>query len=798
VSCSDTDCRDGPSPESRDPSLCFCARLRNDPEDDDDRFAAGYRWVVDAAVGRGARSCREAVWRRLRVGVSSLRFPALRTLAGRVSRSFGRPTRGRRSRGASAELRPAANRPAAHDALATRQGLYVAVEEIATELPPSDPLQLGAPEPSPGGGPASAERAPGRGKLRAGEQLGGFVIEGVAGRGGMAVVYRARDPQLDRIVALKVIAPFLANEPSFRSRFIRESRIAASIDHVNVLPVYTAGEERGQLYIAMRFVEGRDLAVHVREQGCLGVKDAVAIVAELAGALDAAHARGLVHRDVKPANALIEEAPGTRVYLADFGLCREYRSVSEMTKLGQPVGTVAYSAPEQLRGEPVDARADIYALGGLFYTLITGSVPFPANSDAEALAAHLHQTPPRPSQLAPNVPRGVDAVVARAMAKDPGRRYPSAGDLARAAAAAVHGSRLPADHGSVASGLAAPQSTARSSRPVRARMSQHVVVRGLLVLAAVGIAGIVGARLLDSATPAPRDAAGHLAGPPIRLTDLTPNRVTEADGAVWALETEGGSLARVDTRTRTVTSVPEPYDLGGQSRSDVDAARGSVWVTNASPSDGAVDRVFGSGGAAGALHVPLPAASAVAVGPQAVWATSNPGVAHDGSVVRIDARSGRITARRTVGREPVDIALTTGDVWVALSHAGDVIEIDPDTLRVLHRVHVGVGISRLAADGEDLWVLDRSTETVSRIDSQDSRIIGTPLSLGKELQDIAAGGGSLWVAASDSTLTRVNHQGTPVGTPIIVGAPPLSLASDTSGVWVASATDDSISRVEFR
>jgi class 3 adenylate cyclase len=195
-----------------------------------------------------------------------------------------------------------------------------------------------------------------REQLHAGEELGGFVIEGIAGRGGMATVYRARDPQLERVVALKVIATRLANDLSFRTRFVRESRIAASIDHPGVLPVYGAGESQGRFYIAMRYVEGGDLAALVRERGPLPVTEAVEIVGKLAGALDAAHARGLVHRDVKPANALLEGEGSDRVYLTDFGLSRENQTASGLTKAGQWVGTVAYSAPEQVR-ERTSTRA---------------------------------------------------------------------------------------------------------------------------------------------------------------------------------------------------------------------------------------------------------------------------------------------------------------------------------------------------------------------------------------------------------------------------------------------------------
>jgi class 3 adenylate cyclase/tRNA A-37 threonylcarbamoyl transferase component Bud32 len=297
---------------------------------------------------------------------------------------------------------------------------------------------------------ATAASAADVGELRAGERLGGFVVEALTGRGGMAAVYRARDPQRERTVALKVIAPELAGDLSFRERFIRESRITASIHHPAVIPVYGAGEERGRLYIAMRYVAGGDLDARIRARGALPPAEAIHFIQDLAGALDAAHARGLVHRGVKPANALLEDAHADRVYLTDFGLASSRQPAGGLTEIGQRIATAAYSAPEQVRGEAVDARADIYALGGLLYTLLTGSVPFPASSEAEVLTAHLREPPPRPSRLVHGIPGALDAVVARAMAKDPGQRYPSAGDLARAAAAAARGERPPADQGSVA------------------------------------------------------------------------------------------------------------------------------------------------------------------------------------------------------------------------------------------------------------------------------------------------------------------------------------------------------------
>ena len=215
--------------------------------------------------------------------------------------------------------------------------------------------------------------------LEPGEEFAGYLIEEEVGRGGMGVVYRARQVALDRAVALKLVAPELVKEPGFRERFQRESRIAASIDHPNVIPIYHAGEEDGKLYITMRYVEGTDLREMITQRGKLPFAEAARIVSEVAAALDAAHARGLVHRDVKPANVLIDGSG--RAYLTDFGLTKHAGSASGLTKTGMFVGTLDYIAPEQLQGGEVDARVDVYALGCVLYQSLTGVVPFPRDTE---------------------------------------------------------------------------------------------------------------------------------------------------------------------------------------------------------------------------------------------------------------------------------------------------------------------------------------------------------------------------------------------------------------------------------
>ncbi|MBA2272633.1 MAG: protein kinase [Actinobacteria bacterium] len=260
-----------------------------------------------------------------------------------------------------------------------------------------------------------------------GMEVAGFRIEGRIGRGGMGVVYRARDIHLDRAVALKILPPELAQDDGFRKRFIRESRLASSIDHPNIVPIYRAGEHDGLLFIVMRYVEGSDLKTVLRREGALGLERSVAIVAQLARALDAAHARGLVHRDVKPGNVLVvpseEQQEAAHIYLTDFGLTKPASSEASMTDSGAFLGTVEYAAPEQIEGAQVDARTDVYSLGCLFYECLTGRVPFEGPSAAAVMYAHLFKDPPSVTDIAPELPSRLDAVMTTAMARNKDDRY---------------------------------------------------------------------------------------------------------------------------------------------------------------------------------------------------------------------------------------------------------------------------------------------------------------------------------------------------------------------------------------
>jgi len=355
--------------------------------------------------------------------------------------------------------------------------------------------------------------------LAPGAQVAGYRIESVAGRGGMGVVYRAMDVNLDRLVALKLISDEFARDDSFRERFKRESRLAASIRHTNVITVFQAGEDDGHLFIAMDYIEGTDLKALVASRGVLEPLAAARIAWQVGQALDAAHAKALVHRDVKPANVLITDGGGEQhAYLTDFGLTKNVGSESGMTKTGVVVGTIDYMAPEQVAGGPVDGRVDIYSLGCVLWEALTGRVPFQRDSAVAKMYAHMHEPPPSLADAVPGLPAELGAVVARAMAKRPEDRYLSAGDLGEAALAAAEGRVVDVSERSVAVGAAAPgdpiATAAAAPTAVSERDGGRRTPRRLLAVGAAAIAALaVAAVLLVSGGGGGDDAGGGGAKP---------------------------------------------------------------------------------------------------------------------------------------------------------------------------------------------------------------------------------------------------------------------------------------------
>ena len=365
------------------------------------------------------------------------------------------------------------------------------------------------------------------------------------------IVYLARELRLDRLVALKVIRPELAGEESFRARFRSETLTAASVEHPRVVTIFGAGEREGLLYVSMRYVEGRDLGRLISADGPLAPDQATALITQVAGGLDAVHAGGLVHRDVKPANVIVERNrvdAERAAFLTDFGLAKAMASTAGLTATGEVIGSVDYMAPEQIEGRRVDARTDVYALGCVLFHAVTGKVPFPERESSAKMWAHLNEPPPAAAG------RVLDPVIRRAMAKDPSRRFPSAGDLGRAAVAATRGEAVTEPEHVVASGDAAPlPETVRLSRdpalpptdplPRRRKRRRWVWALAVLaVIAALGVGAVIAVpKLSDSGkTPVPTGiAVPSLAGQPLDVAeqrlDALGLRSTEEGGGIFGI-----------------------------------------------------------------------------------------------------------------------------------------------------------------------------------------------------------------------------------------------------------------------
>ncbi len=587
--------------------------------------------------------------------------------------------------------------------------------------------------------------------LSTGSTLGDFRVEDEVGRGGMGVVYRAVQISLGRQVALKVIAGTLSDNVAFRDRFVRESRLAASLDHPNVIPVFAAGEADGVLYIAMRYVDGTDLRSLIAAEGRLEPLRAAGVIAQVASALEAAHERGLVHRDVKPANVLVaSRGGGEHVYLTDFGLTKRSASESGLTSAGEWVGTLDYVAPEQLRGDNVDGRADVYALGCVLYETLTGQVPFPRDDDVAKLWAHISDSPPLATDVVSDVPRRLAGVARRAMEKDPDDRFSSARDMGRAALAAVPGGGDTGARARLAAG--------RTRLPTARRRRMWLALLGVLAAAAVAAAAVALVTADDDADPEAAAVDGaEPAGPPAATIVGRPIPVGDAPGAVAV---GGGGIWVANTGSETVTYV--------------DARRPRVRSRIPVGED------------------PM----AISVGPASVW------VANFGdrtvSKINIDAR--RVTATIPVGAAPMDLAAPSGFVWVS-TEDDRVLKIDAhtnqvvpgDTIRIKSRGAMSLG-------GERLWVLDTFDGQLRAVDARSGLPIGGPVTLGRFPEDVAAGTVEAWASvAGDGVVTKVPAfvSGTEPKT-VQVGGRPEQLALDRRWLWVTDSERDVVTRVDPR
>jgi ABC-type branched-subunit amino acid transport system substrate-binding protein/tRNA A-37 threonylcarbamoyl transferase component Bud32 len=606
-----------------------------------------------------------------------------------------------------------------------------------------------------------------------GSTFAGYHVEALVARGGMGVVYRARDPKLERRVALKLIAPELARDERFRTRFLKEPRLAAALDHPHVIPVYDAGEWDGHLYLAMRYVEGSDLATVLRRDGQLEPARAVDLLGQVADALDAAHRRGLVHRDVKPANILVDE--DDHAYLTDFGVTK--KGVAGSTETGAMVGTLDYMAPEQIRGDAVDGRGDLYALGCVLYELLSGAPPFRRNTPAETMWAHLQAEPPR---LA-NRP-ALDAVIRRALAKERDERHATCRELIGAARAAVAPGGAPA--------RAAPRALIRHRRAVLAA--------GLLVTALVAIAGLLALTSGGNERAAASAGTGVAAIGPTATgvsslieAAIAPSNLAVGDGAVWVLSSQDGTVSRIDPRTRAITQRIRTTGVV----TDIAAGAGALWLgrgraTNGGYITGTVSRVDPrTGRVSRTVKLPDRGVDAdrapfnwgypnIVVGAGAVWA-----VDPDQTISRLDPRTGTLV--KTIAVHAGGIAAGRDGLWFLDGNA--VTRVDPRTNRVGQTIPVGSPAPEaIAAGAGKVWVSAPQEGVVWRVDPGPSPVTST-IRVGEGVTYLAYGAGSVWAANYvNSTLSRIDPRTSEVKATIPIGGAQ-ALAAGEGAAWVSSA-----------
>jgi DNA-binding beta-propeller fold protein YncE len=591
---------------------------------------------------------------------------------------------------------------------------------------------------------------------RVGTELAGYRIEALVGRGGMGVVYRAHDLALDRKVALKILSPELADDERFRDRFLTESRLAAAIDHPNVIPVYDAGEVGGELYIAMRYVDGSDLK-RLLVDGPLPAEQAVTIVSQVAAALDAAHERGLVHRDVKPSNVLLDERG--HVYLADFGLSRRLGEPGAALGATQSLGTIDYVAPEQIRGEDVDRRADLYSLGCVLYEVVTGKPPFARPTESAVLFAHLEEEPP----AAP----GLEDVMPTALAKDPDDRFQSGHELAEA----------------TRQGLGI-------SRPRRSLWPVAVAAVGLALIAASlaaffvtrggGTPTVLGGRLLRI-----DPGSDHVAAT-VPVGD-GPVAVATGSGRVWVASYRDSTLWQLDPRSggpaARVPAVGRPFAMTIHDGSAYVAASGPGQFTgNVSKFDAVTsDRAGGKG----------MLACSIASGAYGVWVAGCPNV----QKLSTDGTSPRLLANVVIPfasplsaanyREALPgMAEGEGAVWV-IGDAADrrLWRIDPQRRRITATIALGFPPGGVAAGDGAVWVTDELGDRVVRIDPATNRVVSA-IAVGRGALGVAVGGGSVWVANTiGHSLTRIDPAANRVTATIRVPAGPRAVAVGEGSVW---------------
>ncbi len=601
-----------------------------------------------------------------------------------------------------------------------------------------------------------------------GARLGGYQVQEQIGRGGMGVVYRATHLHLGREVALKLLAPQYTDAQEFRERFLRESRMAASLEHPNIVTVYDAGDLEGTLFIAMRYVPGPDLAKLLREHGPVSPAAALSMLDQVGSALDAAHQLGLVHRDVKPANVLFDAG---HCYLTDFGLSKRAgagEASAALTRTGVFLGTLDYVAPEQIQGGAIDGRTDIYALTCMLHECLTASRPFPKDSELAVINGHLNEPPPRPSRLRPDLPGAIDEVVAKGMAKSPGDRYSTCAALTAAARVALRSAGAETVTDMRADGEISPDVT-HSPAPT-------TVVSAILP----SLAGPDGASTGPDATSR-RTRKARLVGSVAVLCAAV------AATAVIVL-TGGRSPARHPHTTKTVVRGATQRGSAATSTSTSTTRDGSA----TQPGPGS--HTTGTAQAARVVGTPIQVGRqpvGIAATSHFLW-TANFGAS---TVTRV-APTGATRTDIPVAPGPIAVLDVGTTFWVASAQGGVVTPISVATGLPGKPVRVGSRPSWLTGDEDAVYVSNVASDTVSVINPRTDSLIGAPIKVGFVPRGIAASGTAVWVADSDNDNIDRIVDGQVIKT-IRVGRRPIGVAVGDNAVWVANEDDNTVSRINL-
>jgi hypothetical protein len=630
----------------------------------------------------------------------------------------------------------------------------------------------------------------------------------------MGVVYRARQLDLDRDVAVKVIAPALVEDPENCRRFLMEARAAGAVEHPNVVPVHHVGVADGQAYLVMRYVPGDNLRTVVRREDALSPSRAAGILAQLGEALDAIHRAGYVHRDVKPQNVLLDE--DGHAYLSDFGLAKEALATTGLTRSDQWVGTLDYAAPEQIRGERVDARTDVYSLGGVLYFMLTGHVPFERPGDHAKLWAHLSADAPRPSARRPELPPAFDEVVQRALAKKPAERYPSAGDLGRAARDAAGGVSSTRRERMVARGAAAPgggpesptavtpptaSSPRRSGRGNRRRIASGAAAATLVAIAVVSfllLDGSSGRHAASSASnPAETATAkardGPHVGPTVRGVTKRPRDIAVAAGDLWIVSHYRPTVTRLDPASgRRAGDQP----LVGRGASDIAAHKNTIWVSV--PTRGEVVRVDPRSGHAKTRIQPPVQPVRVALGRSGLWVVGRGASSDDPDVLFHYDRAGAQILHQTEFRNRISAIMLADDaVWVALHDEPRIVRLSLTAQRQWGATLTGPA-SALAYGGGYVWATVDEDDAVARVDP-DSNGQAVTTDAAREPGQIAFARGRVYVASTIDHRVLVLDPKHPrdEGRSLPMPLNPYAVTAGAGHVWVTGLARNTLTRIDF-